>query len=76
MRIKVKAKPNSEKQKVSKKSGNFFFVSVKAPPKNGKANEELIEVLSDYFDTPQANIEIATGRKGPIKYVDVETDGE
>lgn len=76
MRIKVKTKPNSEKQKVSKKSGNFFYASVKAPPKDGKANDELVEVLADYFDVPQANIEIASGRKGPIKYVDVETDGE
>lgn len=76
MRIKVKAKPNSEQQKVSKKSGNFFYVSVKALPKDGEANKELVEVLSDYFDIPQANIQIATGHKGPIKYVDIKTDGE
>lgn len=74
MRIKVKAKPNSAKQKVSKKSGNFFYVSIKSPPEKGKANKELVEVIADYFDVSKSQVEIATGHKSPIKYLDIHTD--
>ena len=42
--------------------GNEIYeVRVKAPPIDGKANKELIELLAKYFQIPKRNIEIKSG---------------
>ncbi|MGC8972493.1 MAG: DUF167 domain-containing protein [bacterium] len=74
MRITVKVKPNSERQGV-KIENNIYTVNLNSPPIEGKANKELIEVLSDYFDIPKSKIEIVSGHKGRVKIIDIKVEG-
>jgi len=49
--------------------GDIYKVFVKSLPKEGKANEELVEVLSEHFHIPKSNIEIKRGLKSRSKIV-------
>ena len=71
MRISVKIKPNSKTSSVAKTGEATFSVRVKAPPKEGKANEELINVLSEYFSVPKSRVTIARGESGRNKIIDI-----
>lgn len=74
MRITVKVKPNSERQSV-KVENDIYTINLNSPPLEGRANKELIEVLSDYFNIPKSKIEIINGHKGRVKIIDIKTEG-
>ncbi len=71
MKVRVRVKPNSKKVGVEEK-GEFLLVRVKSPPTEGKANRELIEVLSDYFGVPKSRIRIVSGQSSRNKLVEIE----
>ena len=49
MKIFVKAKPDSNENKVEKIDDSNFVVSVKDPPVQGRANRAIVKILSEYF---------------------------
>ena len=69
MRINVKAKPDSNENKVEKIDGLNFVVSVKDPPIQGRANRAIVKQLSEYFHTP--NIQIVSGHTSRNKIVEI-----
>lgn len=71
MKISVKVKPNSKVEKAEKVSENKFILWVKAPAKEGKANEAAIKLLSEYFGIPKSNISILKGRSSRNKIIDI-----
>ncbi len=36
-------------------------MKVRASPENGKANDEVIQILADYFDIPKSEITLKSG---------------
>lgn len=72
-KIKVKIKPRSKITDVSKKMdmhGNeCYIVKVKAPPIEGKANKELLDLLSEYFGIPKTFLKIKSGFKSRNKVI-------
>ena len=71
MKITVKVKPNSKTASVEKTEELSYIVRVKAPAKEGKANEAVVEALSEYFDVPKSRISILRGQSGKNKVVDI-----
>jgi uncharacterized protein len=71
MRIYVKVVPKSSRNKIEKISDEEYKVWVTAPPIDGKANEELIKSLSDYFGVSKSLIAIVGGKTSKTKIVDV-----
>lgn len=69
MKIFVKAKPNSNENKVEKIDDLNFVVSVKNPPVQGRANWAIVKIFSDYFHTP--NVRIASGHISRSKVVEI-----
>ncbi|MCC2678367.1 MAG: hypothetical protein K0R29_943 [Pseudobdellovibrio sp.] len=67
MKITVSVKPNSRTEKVEQAADGSYLVKVNAPPSEGKANERVIELLSDYFKVPKSRIELASGAKSKKK---------
>lgn len=61
MLIKVKVFPGEGEREVLKKSEDSFEVRVKAEPKMGMANREVVEVLSSYFNIPESKIRMVKG---------------
>lgn len=72
MRLNVKVKTNSKRAKVIE-SGDLVEVHVNAPPADGEANEELIELLADHFEVSKSSVEIIQGFTSKNKVVDIKT---
>ena len=70
MRINVKAKPDSNENKVEKIDDLNFVVSVKDPPVQGRANRAIVKILSEYFHTP--NVRIVSGHISRNKIIAIE----
>jgi uncharacterized protein YggU (UPF0235/DUF167 family) len=49
-----------------------LVVRVAVPPVEGKANERVVEVLSEYLKKPKRSISIVSGFKGKTKIIEVE----
>ncbi len=71
MRIKVKVRPNSRESKVVA-MGDVLVVHVKSPPREGKANSELTEVLAEYYGVPKSRVRIVRGHRSRDKVVEIE----
>jgi uncharacterized protein len=70
--IQVKVKPNSSQQKIEMQEDGSLIVFLRSPPVEGKANEELIKLLSKKFDLPKSHITITSGRSSKIKRVEID----
>jgi len=75
MHKKVKVKPNSKQQKIEEQPDGSLTVHLKSPPVDGKANEELIKLLSEKFDVPKSYIRIQSGLSSRQKLVEIDTEG-
>jgi uncharacterized protein (TIGR00251 family) len=62
MKISVRVKLNARKNEIKQIDVNKYLVSVTAPPVDGKANEKVIEVLSEYFKKPKSCFSILRGK--------------
>jgi hypothetical protein len=71
MKISVRVKPNSKEEKVDKLLENEYVLRVKAPPKEGKANLAVIELLSEHFGIAKSRIVILKGHKSKNKIVQI-----
>ena len=78
MLIKVKVKPNAGEQRVERLSDDlfsekgvegFYFVKLKATPEGGKANMELIKILSKAFDS---RAKIKSGYTSRWKVIEID----
>jgi uncharacterized protein (TIGR00251 family) len=71
MKISIKVKPNSRSESVEKAVDGSYVVRVKAPAKEGKANDAVVEALSEYFGLPKSRITILHGQAGKNKVVEI-----
>ncbi len=81
MRIFVKAKAGSRKDEVipperklwaeGGRAGEFYIVSVKEPPEDGRANKAIARLLSEHFDLPISSVELVYGASAKIKVFEI-----
>jgi uncharacterized protein len=71
VKLTITVKPNSRIVAVKKTGDAEFTVHVTAPPVDGKANDQLVEVLSVYFKKPKRCISILRGESSKHKIVEV-----
>ncbi|MBU0671210.1 MAG: DUF167 domain-containing protein [Patescibacteria group bacterium] len=67
--LNIKVITKAMKSEVIGESGNFLKVKLNAIPEKGKANAELIKLLSIDFDISQGKIEILRGLTSNKKVV-------
>lgn len=72
MKISVFVKTNSKKETVEKQSDDSYVVRVRVPPIEGKANERVQELLSEYLQIPKTSVEIVSGFKSKKKIFEVK----
>ena len=70
-RITVRIVPNASRSEIIGKEWAAWKIRIASPPIEGKANDALIELLSDVLDIPRSTIEIVKGQSSKIKLVDV-----
>ena len=71
MKLQIAVKPNARRAGVEKLADGTYRVSVNAPPREGRANEAVIEALADFFGVPKSSIRIVMGVSGRKKVVEI-----
>lgn len=71
MKIFVKVKTKSRVKKIVKVDEAHYIISTNALPEKGKANKDIIKILSKYFDIAVSRIKIITGEKSKEKVVKI-----
>ncbi|MGO9612036.1 MAG: DUF167 domain-containing protein [Dissulfurispiraceae bacterium] len=69
--IEVKVIPRSSKKGIMGYTGDVLKVKVTAPPVDGAANEQLMELLSEKFGVRKGNIVILKGETSKRKTVKI-----
>lgn len=71
MRIYVKVKTSSGKQKITRENNDTYVVYLKSPPEDNKANVELVKLLHKYF---KAEVKIKTGLTSKNKIIEIKEE--
>jgi len=71
MLINVKVNTNSSKREVIKINESSYIIKFKTAREKGKANEKLIEILSEYFRIPKSRIQIIKGLTSSRKVIEL-----
>lgn len=72
MKISITVKTNAKRPGVEKQPDGSYRVAVKSPPTQGKANEEVIEILAKHFSLPKRSLRIKHGRTGKRKIMEID----
>ena len=70
--IKVKVQTRASTEKIEEVDVDEYKVWVTVPAAENQANEALIEVLADYFDTAPSKIRIRSGYKSTHKLIEID----
>lgn len=68
----VRVIPRAARSGLAGTRGRALLVRLKAPPVEGAANTELIEVLSEAFGVPRRAVTIIAGERSRLKRVQIE----
>ena len=71
--LRIKVKPNTRESRLEPPTeGDLWSARLKSPPVDGKANEELIRLIADYFDCARSRVSIRSGAGARIKLVRID----
>jgi len=70
LKIQVKVKPGSKNEEVTQK-GDTLIVTTKEPPKEGRANRQVVKLLAKHFKVPQNQVKLISGFKKRDKVVEI-----
>ncbi len=73
LRLQIKVKPNARTSTLTKTEDGTWLAQLKAPPVDGKANEELIALVAQHFNCRKANVLIKSGTSGRMKVVTIHS---
>lgn len=74
MLLYLKIKPNQRFDRIEVIEGKWL-VKIKAPAVDGKANENLINYLSDILNLPKSKIHVRKGQTSRLKCLEIDADG-
>lgn len=70
--LQIKVKPNAKISSLTPATEGPWQARLKAPPVDGKANEELIALVARHFGCSKAAVSIRSGASGRLKLVKVD----
>jgi len=74
MKRQVKSKPNSKKQQLITELDGSLTAYLNSSAINGKANEELIQLLAESFGVSKSKVVIRSGLSSRIKLVEIQIE--
>ena len=72
VRITVQAHPGARKSEILRFENGVWHLKIAAPPLEGKANEELSELLSEILDVSKSRLSIEKGFTSRRKLISVQ----
>ena len=73
MLLYLKIKPNQRFDRIERFEEQWL-IRIKAPAVDGKANEHLINYLSDILDLPKSKIRLKKGQTSRLKCIDIDAE--
>jgi uncharacterized protein YggU (UPF0235/DUF167 family) len=70
--IRVHVRTRAHEEKIEQVDLETFNVWVTATPTANEANEAVIEVVADYFNTAPSNVRIKSGMHGKHKFIEID----
>jgi uncharacterized protein (TIGR00251 family) len=71
-RIAIRVHPRAKRTAITGRLGEAFKLDLKAPPVDGKANEECIRFFAETLGVRRNAVRIVQGAAGRMKVVEVE----
>ena len=71
VRFEVHAKPRARKSRIVGVRDEALVVQLAAPPVDGAANAELVELLAKVLSLPKRDVTLARGESGRVKLVEI-----
>lgn len=65
----LRVQPRASRTAIVGLIGDAVKLAITAPPVDGKANQAVVEFLSDLFRVPKSSIEIVSGETGRNKLI-------
>ncbi len=72
--LQVKVKPNARESRLEALPDGAWLAQLKAPPVDGKANEELIALVARHFGCRKAQVTLRSGASSRLKLLQVDVD--
>jgi uncharacterized protein (TIGR00251 family) len=72
--LQIRVKPNGRASTLVQAADGGWLAQLKAPPVEGKANEELIALVARQFGCRKAAVSIKSGASGRMKLVKIEQE--
>ena len=69
--LTIYLQPGAKKSEICGMHDSNIKIKVNSPPIDGKANEALIQFLSDFLSLPKSAIRLISGHKSRIKRVGI-----
>ena len=71
-RIAVKVHPRARRTAITGRLGDAYRLDVKAPPVDGKANEECIRFFAELAGVPRGSVRITQGAASRTKVIEID----
>ena len=71
--LSIKVKPSAKTSRIERLADGTWRAQLKAPPVDGRANEELVALVAAHFNCRKAAVTIQAGAGGRMKLVKVES---
>lgn len=73
--ITVKVKPNARASSLEQDASGNWMARLKAPPVDGKANDELIALVAGRFGCRKSAVSIRSGASARTKRIEIADGG-
>ena len=74
MLVRVRVKPHARRQRIDVAEDGSLVVHVTSPPVEGRANQELIELLARHYNVSKSRVRIKAGASARNKLVEIDTE--
>jgi uncharacterized protein (TIGR00251 family) len=71
-RIAIKVHPRAKRTAITGRLGEAYKLDLKAPPVDGRANEECIRFFAEALGVKRHSVRIVQGAAGRMKVVEIE----
>ncbi|MDI6848232.1 MAG: DUF167 domain-containing protein [Candidatus Saccharicenans sp.] len=69
--LTVRVQPKASRRELVPLSATEFRARLTSAPEKGRANQELLELLSEHLDLPLSRLKIIRGETSRIKLVEI-----
>lgn len=71
VRLRIHVQPNASKTQIVGIHGDALKVKIKAPPEDGRANDELVSFLAKCLSLSKRSVELKSGHASRAKMIEL-----